>query len=71
MPQLQRVIAMPLPMPLLRRLLFVFVVLPTGTAAMAQTHCEPSLGEIDIGSGRPLLLEWPALPGDRGVELRT
>ena len=100
-PQLRPVIAAPLPMSLLRRILFVAVVLPVGAAAMAQTHCDPSLapstnhpygyvergdrcegvyiqavggttlallsftaslGEIDIVSGRPLLLEWPAHP---------
>ena len=109
-PQLRPVIAAPLPMSLLRRILFVAVVLPVGAAAMAQTHCDPSLapstnhpygyvergdrcegvyiqavggttlallsftaslGEIDIESGRPLLLEWPAPPGDRDVQLRA
>ena len=30
-----------------------------------------SLGEIDIESGRPLLLEWSAPPGDRDVQLRA
>lgn len=33
----------PFPHCLLRRLLFVAVVLPAGAAAMAQTHCDPSL----------------------------
>lgn len=30
-----------------------------------------SLGEIHLASGRPLLLEWPAPPGDRDVQLRA
>jgi hypothetical protein len=94
----------------MRRLLFVTLVLPAGAAAMAQTHCDPSLasstnhpygyiergdrcegvyiqavggttlalisftasvGEIDVASGQPLLLEWSAPPGDRDVQLRA
>jgi hypothetical protein len=109
-PPLQSIIAVPWPTSLPRTLLFVAVVLSAGVAAMAQTHCDPSLapstnhpygyiergdrcegvyiqavsgttlallsftasvGEIDIESGRPLLLEWPTPSGDRDVQLRA
>jgi hypothetical protein len=99
-----------MPMSLLLKLLVAAVVLPAGTAALAQMHCDSSLapstnhpyryiqrgdrcegvyiqavggttlallsftasfGEIDIESGRPLLLEWSAPPGDRDVQLRA
>jgi len=42
-----------------------------GGTTLALLSFTASLGEIDIGSGRPLLLEWQAPPNDRDVQLRA
>ena len=42
-----------------------------GGTTLALLSFTASLPEIDIQSGRPLLLEWPAPPGDREVQLRA
>lgn len=42
-----------------------------GGTTLALLSFTASLGEIDLKSGQPLLLEWPAPPGDRDVQLRA
>jgi hypothetical protein len=42
-----------------------------GGTTLALLSFTASFGEIDLESGRPLLLEWPAPPVDRDVQLRA
>jgi len=48
----------------------VYIQAVAGTT-LALLSFTASLGELDIESGRPLLLEWPAAPGGRDVQLRA
>ena len=42
-----------------------------GGTTLALLSFTASFDEMDVGSRRPLLLEWPPPPGDRGVQLRA